>query len=60
LEWQYEKFFANLPDGSNVCNGLGRGGWRFDQPFARSVFEAKIPSGAIKADFVELKREVQK
>ena len=34
--------------------------WRFDQPFARTVFEAKIPSGAIKADFVELKREAQK
>jgi len=34
--------------------------WRFDQAFAPKVFEAKIPTGAIKADFVELKREAQK
>jgi Predicted periplasmic protein (DUF2092) len=33
--------------------------WRFDQ-VSRRMFAAKIPNGAIKADFVASKREVQK
>lgn len=33
--------------------------WRFNQPLAPSMFEPKIHAGAIKADFVGLKKDTQ-